>query len=435
MRGGTVGTDPQDSESAVMYASDGATSNAGSMTAQRQRVTPKPHNHETVPAAGERRHIVAWVEKVAKKKGHAWRVGYRGPDYQQRHKTFTRKADAELFAATVETDQARGDWTDPQLGKITVAEWALQVEASRLNRRRSTIARDDTYLRSFILPAFGDSRLADVLPIAVQKWVAALAASGYAPATIHKAYEILGRIFTAAVESRLIPRSPCQGVKLPRIEQTDKRFLSPAEIQYLADAINSRFQALVLAAAYTGARFGELAGLGRQHYEPLKRTIRIERTLSDVQGEISFGQPKTRAARRTISIPAWLVDVLAQHLTRYPGDDDLIFTASAGGPLRRTSFRTRYWKPAVVASVSEPCRFHDLRHTHVALLIEQGAHPQVIASRLGHTSVRTVLDVYGHLFEGLDRDVADALDAPSDASRAPFLPPLEGDRVIDFPTD
>ena len=376
---------------------------------------------------------MAWVEKINREKGRAWRVGYRGPDRRQRHKTFTRKADAELFAATVETDRARGDWTDPQLGKITVADWAHQVEASRLNRRRSTIARDDTYLRSFILPAFADSRLADVQPIAVQQWVADLAASGYAPATIRKAYEILGRIFTAAVDSRLIPRSPCHGVKLPLIEQTEKRFLSPAEIQHLADAINPRFHALALTAAYTGARFGELAGLARQHYEPLRRTIRIERSLSDVRGEVAFGQPKTKAARRTISIPAWLVDVLAQHLTEYQGDDDLIFTAPAGGPLRRTSFRTRYWKPAVEASIGEPCRFHDLRHTHVALLIEQGAHPQVIASRLGHTSVRTVLDVYGHLFEGLDRDIADALDAPSNGARAPFLPPFEDGRVVDFP--
>ena len=267
------------------------------------------------------------------------------------------------------TRSIRGDWTDPQLGKITVADWALQVEASRLNRRRSTIARDDTYLRSFILPAFGDSKLADVQPIAVQQWVAELAAAGYAPATIRKAYEILGRIFTVAVESRLIPRSPRQGVKLPRIEQTEKRFLSSAEIQHLAEAIQPRFHVLVLTAAYTGARFGELAG--RQHYEPLKRTIRIERNLSDVQGEITFGEPKTRAARRTISIPAWLVDVLAQHLITYPGGDDLIFTAPAGGPLRRTSFRSRYWKPAVGSSVGAPCRFHDLRHTHVALLIEQ----------------------------------------------------------------
>ena len=60
-------------------------------------------------------------------------------------------------------------------------------------------------------------------------------------------------------------------------------------------------------------------------------------------------------------------------------------------------------------------RAHDLRHTHVALLIGEGVHPAIIASRLGHTSVKTVLDVYGHLYEGLDRDAADTLKAPWDA--------------------
>jgi integrase len=74
-----------------------------------------------------------------------------------------------------------------------------------------------------------------------------------------------------------------------------------------------------------------------------------------------------------------------------------------------------------------------MRHTRVALLTEQGAHPSVIASRLGHTSVRTVLDAYGHLFEGLDRDIADALDAPSDAPAAYSLPTSSQNKVIDFP--
>src|SRR5665811_1477619 len=69
--------------------------------------------------------IVAWVEKTQKDRGHAWCVGYRGPDRRQRYKTFIRKADADLFAATVETDMSRGDWTDPRLGRITVAEEAL----------------------------------------------------------------------------------------------------------------------------------------------------------------------------------------------------------------------------------------------------------------------------------------------------------------------
>ena len=377
---------------------------------------------------------MAWIEKVERETGRAWRVGYRGPDRRQRYKTFTRKADANLFAATVETDLARGDWTDPLLGKVTVAEWARQVEASRLNRRRSTIARDDSYLRSLVLPAFGELRLVEVQPVAVQQWVAELNAAGYAPATIRKAYEILGRTFTAAVESRLIARSPCQGVKLPKIEQTEKRFLSPTEIEHLANVIHPRFRALVLTAAYSGARFGELAGLGRQHYEPLKRTIRIERNLTEVRGHLAFGETKTRAARRIVSIPAWLVDVLAEHIATFPGDDDLVFAAPVGGPLRRASFRNRHWKPAVQPSVGEPCRFHDMRHTHVALLIEQGAHPSVIASRLGHTSVRTVLDVYGHLFDGLDRDIADSLGAPSDASAAYSVPTLGRERVVDFPT-
>ena len=114
-----------------------------------------------------------------------------------------------------------------------------------------------------------------------------------------------------------------------------------------------------------------------------------------------------------MTLPTWLPQVIDQHLTDYPsGPDGLLFTASEGGPVRRNAFRSRVWLPAVADSVGQPMRFHDLRHSHVALLIAEGAHPAVIASRLGHTSVKTVLDVYGHLYEGLDRNAADTLDPP-----------------------
>jgi hypothetical protein len=71
-------------------------------------------------------------------------------------------------------------------------------------------------------------------------------------------------------------------------------------------------------------------------------------------------------------------------------------------------------------------RFHDLRHSQVALLIEQGTQPAVIAARLGHTSVKTVLDVYGHLYEGLDREAADSLEAPWVGRLAPTQPTIAG---------
>jgi len=159
-----------------------------------------------------------------------------------------------------------------------------------------------------------------------------------------------------------------------------------------------------------------VAALDLDHYEPLRRTIRIERTLSDVKGVVQIGEPKTRAANRAVTLPRWLVEELAQHIAEWPADNRHLFTSPEGGYLRATNFRRRVWKPAVSKSVGEPMRVHDLRHSHVALLIEQGVHPAVVASRLGHTSVRTVLDVYGHLYEGLDRDAADALSPPWDAS-------------------
>ena len=115
------------------------------------------------------------------------------------------------------------------------------------------------------------------------------------------------------------------------------------------------------------------------------------------------------AARRTVTLPASLCDELARHLNHYP-TDDLIFTASEGGPIRWSNFRRRTWKPATEAVGLDGLRFHDLRHSHAALLIAAGEHPKVIQGRLGHASIRTTLDVYGHLFEGLDEAAAERLD-------------------------
>ena len=242
----------------------------------------------------------------------------------------------------------------------------------------------------------------------------ALVAEDYAPATIRHAYQLLGRICNDAVTAGLIARSACRDVNLPKIRDTERRFLSPTEITDLADTIHPRYRALVITAAYTGCRIGELVALDCDRYQPDERIIRIERSLAEVRGHLRFGPPKTAAARRAVSIPRWLPEVIDGHLADYPpGPDGLIFTAPEGGPIRRNTFRSRVWLPAVADSVGQPMRFHDLRHSHAALLIAEGPPPPaVIASRLGHTSVKTVLDVYGHLYECLDRNAADTLNPP-----------------------
>jgi integrase len=86
--------------------------------------------------------------------------------------------------------------------------------------------------------------------------------------------------------------------------------------------------------------------------------------------------------------------------------------------------------PAVEASVGQPCTFHDLRHSHAALLVAQGEHPKVMQERLGHASIKTTLDTYGHLFEGLDEAATDRLDATYAAADVHAMCTREDSEVI-----
>ncbi len=361
---------------------------------------------------------MASIRKVVHRTGRTtWQARWRDPTGAQHSKNFPRRIDAERFLVTIEARKLAGAYIDPRAGRIRLGDFAEQTTAGWVNRRDSTKARDESYLRSLVMPVFAAMPIGAITLFDVQEWVSDLDADGYAPATIRKAHQLLGRICNDAVNGGLIARTPCLDVTLPKIEDTEKRFLTPTEIAHLANTIDPRYRALVIAAAYTGCRIGELIALDTDRYQPDKRIIRIERSLAEVRGHLRFGQPKTAAARRAVTLPTWLPQIIDQHLTDYPPEPDgLLFTAPEGGPIRRNAFRARVWLPAVADSVGQPMRFHDLRHSHVALLIAEGAHPAVIASRLGHTSVKTVLDVYGHLYEGLDRNAADTLQPPWDPS-------------------
>ncbi len=151
------------------------------------------------------------------------------------------------------------------------------------------------------------------------------------------------------------------------------------------------------------------------------------------KGKVRLSPAKTAAARRQVALPRFLADELTTHLGRWPTTaDGYVCTAPEGGPLRRTNFRRRDWLPALRASVGEPLRFHDLRHTHAAMLIPQGEHPKVIQLRLGHSSIQVTLDTYGHLFEGLDEAAADRLDATFPRTLADSSRTLGSGGVVDI---
>jgi integrase len=168
---------------------------------------------------------------------------------------------------------------------------------------------------------------------------------------------------------------------------------------------------LIVAAAYVGLRWGELAGLALDQVDLLRRTIRVDRQLVEVGGAVHFGPPKTRAGIRTVSLPAALGEILAEHFASPAVQSSgLAFPGPKGAPLRRSNFR-RVWSKACSSAGLDGLVFHELRHTAAALAIAQGAHPVAIKERLGHSSITVTMDRYGGLFPRLEEAIGQGLDS------------------------
>jgi Phage integrase, N-terminal SAM-like domain len=239
---------------------------------------------------------VATIEKRVRNGKTTYRARYRDPAGAQRSKVFARKADAQRFLNETETAKARGTWTDPALGRVLFRDWLGEWWATTTNLRASTRARDESLLRRLALPRFGDASLAAISQRDVRAWVADLSARGLAPATVQKAYQLLGKVMGAAVDAGMLAQSPCRRVPLPKVEREEMRFLTPAEVATLAEAIHQRYRALVLVGAYGGLRIGELAGLRRGRVDLLRGTVQVAEIVVEVQGVLHVGPPKTRAS-------------------------------------------------------------------------------------------------------------------------------------------
>jgi integrase len=339
-----------------------------------------------------------------------WRARYRGPDGRERCKSFARKFDAQRWLAEQEHAKHRGTWTDPALARIRFRAWLDEWWGS-VNLRHTTQARYRAVLRVHVLPRFGGVPLGAIQQRDIRAWVAELGAVGLAPASVHKAYQVLAVVLGAAVDAGMIPQTPCRRVPLPKIEREEMRFLTPVEVMRLAEAIRREYRALVFLGAYGGLRIGELAGLRCSRVDLELGTVEVAEIVTEPEGVLQIGPPKTRASRRTVGLPRFVVKELGEHLVGGSDPHAFVFTATRRGPFRPSNFRDRVWRPTTAAVGLDGLRIHDLRHTAVALWIAAGASPKEVSVRAGHTSVSFTLDRYGHLYPEADQALRDRLDA------------------------
>lgn len=355
--------------------------------------------------------------------GEVWRARYRDDAGREHTRHFERKKDAVKWLDEATASLVTGTHVAPADGRITFREYAETYRAIQVHRP-STADRVENALEKHTYPVFGDQQMASITPTMIQAWVKHLS-ERLAPSTVAVTHGIVSAVFKAAVHDRKIHRNPCEGSKLPKAAPSKVVPPETFEIVALHTKIADEYKALVHLIAASGLRSGEVFGLTSDRVDFLRGVITVDRqAIYRPRQPISFGPPKRDASYRDVPVPRALIEELAAHISTYGlGDHGLVFTHSDGGFVRRSSFSSQVWLPAVAAAgLREGTRLHDIRHYYASLLIRNGESVKTVQKRLGHASAAETLDTYAHLWPDSDertREIAGlALVVPEESGEA-----------------
>ncbi|GAA4657399.1 tyrosine-type recombinase/integrase [Streptomyces chumphonensis] len=351
--------------------------------------------------------------RVRKLPSGRYQVRYPGPDGVLRpaDRTFATVTDADLWLAKKRVEIEEGRWLDPEQGQTTVEAWGARWLASVAPQlKHKTRASYRSLIVSRINPALGSRELAAVRPITVAEWVAAMKSAGLSPSRIRQAYRVLSQIMASAVDNGLIAATPCRGVRLPRMPQTDPHILTPQEASRVVANAAYPNDLLIALLAFAGLRVGEAFALRRSDIDVAARRVVVDENLAEANGALVFDTPKSHQ-KRTLTLAPSLMERLAAHLDRLPGEGDtLLFTNSKGGALRYNQWRKAYFDPAVEAAGLTDLTPHDLRASHGTWVADRYG-VMTAAHRLGHSNASVTTRHYARPVAGRDSEVADASDA------------------------
>jgi integrase len=351
-------------------------------------------------------------------RGDRWLVRWRHEQGSQCKRSFAKRNGrdpetcAEAFDAQRAADQVRGDWIDPRIGRTPFADYAPVWMKSRLHKT-ATVDAYEGHLRNHIVPAFGRHGLAAIRPTMVQQWVKDLqTVKGLAPSTVETIYVIFASIMRGAVRDGYIRKTPCDDIRLPEISATVIRLLSPAQVLALADAMPRRYSLLVLLGAGAGLRQGEAFGLAASRVDDETEMITVSQQVIVVNRHPVLAPPKTSASVRDVPAPQFLQEAISRHVNELGlSGGDVLCRTPRQTLLRRDYYNREIWKPALaVAQLPADATFHDLRHTFASTALAEGVPISEVSRWLGHRSITTTVDLYGHLVPEASGRARDALD-------------------------
>jgi integrase len=306
--------------------------------------------------------------------------------------------------------------------EITLREYFEEwLKAESMHLKPKTFQDYKGVVVRHINPTLGKLKLNQVTPYAIQQLYNHKMESSQSKRIVCSIHAVLHHALNDAMKQDLIGRNPADAVTRPRYRPATFTALDANQVTcLLSHARNTRYEAMLYLAVTTGMRIGELMGLQWKHIDWDNHKIQVRQQLQRIKGEgLVFTDPKSRTSRRSISLGNVAMDMLRKQARQLEWerllagerweDHDLVFPNTLGKPSERGNFY-RAFKEMLKAANLPDIRVHDLRHTAATLMMQEGTHPKIVQSRLGHSQISLTMDTYSHVMPDMQNEIADKLD-------------------------
>ena len=336
------------------------------------------------------------------------------------YKNVLGKTQAEVKVKLKQAIQESTEVDALKAAQYTVGQW-MDVwfeNYAKIKVRPSSHQTYRGYIDNHIKPNIGKIPLGKLTTLELQKLYKKLLSKGrvdrieakgqpkgLSPKTVRNIHQVISSAMDFAKAQKLIAVNPTDGCALPKLEHREMKTLPVEQLaSFLREAKESGVFEMYYIELATGLRRGELLGLKWEDLDLEQCTLRVQRQVSRINGEVVEAPLKTKNSYRTISLGTDAVGILKEQRKKC-GSSEYVFPSPTGGPISPDSviqMLHRVLKRAGLPKV----RFHDLRHTFATVALQNGVDIKTVSGMLGHYSAGFTLDTYAHVTTAAQREAA-----------------------------
>ncbi|MEU7911414.1 tyrosine-type recombinase/integrase [Microbispora bryophytorum] len=372
-----------------------------------------------------------------------WQAVWIGPDGKEKTATRRVKEEAKRYGRKMEEDLERGEYVDPQAGRVLFSSYGKRWIGSRAGVDPASVIRYESLYRLHAEPKFGKRKVGSIRPSEIQQYLAELSKK-FDTSTVRGVLLVLQGIFDLALADEKIKRNPAKSEIVKAPSHTDEKIIAWADevVWSIIDSHPEHLRAMPILGAGCGMRAGEWFGLALEDLDLDLQIIHVRRQIKKLGESFVFALPKNDQ-ERDVPMPDWVAQYLRSHIQKYkPRPYTLPWEKLSGRPrthkilfrwatddlhIRHRNYDETIWKPALVLAgvIPEPTKdargrrryittrkegTHQLRHYYASVTLPAGVSINELAEYLGHSDPGFTLRVYAHMQSSSHQRAREAID-------------------------